>query len=1018
MGVAALLLLSIFVGAALGAPGPYGLNWRRLLRAPLTSSPTVVGDSVYVGAPDGNLYCLHAKEGSIIWSFQTNGEIRANPLIVDSQLFIGSTDTYAYALDRRTGALRWRFKVQGPIQSSAVAHAEHILFGSDDGRLYALHRDTGALRWKVKTRGSLLTPPAVEADRLYLPSYDGILRAYAADDGLLLWTFDTEAHIWGTPLLFNDRLYIGDDRGRLYVLDPSDGRLLYTRRFGGAIQTTPVTDSTRVFIASANRWIYALNPRDGHVLWKKDTGSKVKGTVRTTRTGEILVGGIDGRLHIYDAVSGQERGQVETGGSLTALPALHGQTIYLSSGDGYLYAVSPIEDPSFRAEEARAPMESVLLDVWWEERYQNIKIGYRHEQMRTAFHEGKSTLEITSEEVDWENGFRSTRSERIADASYRPIAFEDRRVEGDQILHVRGQVQDDTLSVETTILFGADSTQPSLADTVLRRWIPFTPTVILPELLERSIAETEGLKVGETYTRDLLDYSSLRPIQATLSVIGYDSLFLETSIHPPSEIPNPKSRTPAYVVQIEQEGSWIPQREWVDEEGNVLRVEIPDIRYTSTQVPKSQALAWSLPRIETALLLDVDLLRPDRITALYIEAKRAEEVQGRVDLHRLFPTDARQKRIFSDAQHIRLSIRQTTFDPAQARPRPIPEEHGTSYLRPTVYLQSGDTAIVHLTHRIVRDEDNTWNATKRLLEWTYNNMTALDTHVKFKSALEVLRTMEGTCSEYTNLFIALCRAAGIPARATVGLYPTKDGSTGGGTPLFLHMWAQVYVGQWIDVDPSYNQMTVDAAHITLAHGEVSVEEIARLNMPLQLALSQLDTIRVIHFDLDGEHHLTEADRLLSRAAHAERTYRDADALSLLQEATRLPPNSKTDDAVLKIGQMLARQADLEGAQKYFQKVVDKYPTSNAAEDALFQLAKIHQDQGRLDRALPQFQRLLRDFPDGNLADDTLYRIGEIYEGLGNAGAAQAIYRTLIERYPNSVWLTAAQRGIEQCEQKQ
>ena len=1026
VGIIGLLLLPLCVRAALGDLGHYGLRWRRLLRAPLTSSPVVVGDSVYVGAPDGSLYCLSAKDGTTLWRFQTNGEVRADPLIVDDWIFIGSMDRYAYALDRRTGALRWKFKAQGAIQCSAVAYAKNILFGSGDGRLYAFQMETGTLRWKVKTRGSLLAPPIVNADRLYLPSYDGVLRAYAVNDGLLLWTFDTEAHIWGTPLLLKHRLFIGDGRGHLYALAASNGKLLYKLRLGGSIQASPVTDSTHVFIASTNHWIYALDPQDGHILWKRDTGSEVKGTIRTTPTGEVLVGGADGRLHIYDALSGEERGQIETGGALTSLPVRHGQDLYLSSGDGYLYAIT-IGDPASLVEGEPSP-EGLLHDTWWEERYQGIKIGYRHEQIRTVFHEGETALEITGKEVDWENGFRRLLSKRIADTSYRLIAFEDRQIEGDQIVCTRGQVQNDTLSIETTMLFGAHSTHPSPARTILRRQVHLPSAVILPELLERAIAETEGFKVRETYTRDLFDYSTFRLVPTTLSVLRCDSLRLQNPMSPifqraeheeqgeatgysKFEIRNSKSWIPVYIVQIEQEGPWfLPQREWVDKEGNVLRVEIPDIRYTTTRVPKSQALSWHLPRIETMVLLDVDLPQPDRITALQIEANRAKDFDGHADLHRLFSIDARQKLITSDPGHIRLSIHQAPFDPARALPRPIFRKE-TLYLRPTVYLQSGDTAIVHLAHRIVRNEDNAWNAARRLLEWTYNNMTTMDTNVKFKSALEVLHTMEGTCSEYANLFITLCRAAGIPARASVGLYPTKD------QRLILHMWAQVYVGRWIDVDPSYNQMTVDAAHIALGHGDVSVEAMGNLNMPLQLALSQLDTIHVIRFDFNGEQHLTEADRLLNQAAYAERTYRDAEALSLLQEAARLPFNSKTDDAVLNIGQMLARKGDLDSAQVYFQKVVDEYPSSNAAEDALFQLAKIYQDQGRLDRALPQFQRLLRGFPDGNLADDALYRIGEIYEKLGNYGAAQGVYRSLIEQYPSSVWLTAAQRGMEECEQK-
>ena len=75
-------------------------------------------------------------------------------------------------------------------------------------------------------------------------------------------------------------------------------------------------------------------------------------------------------------------------------------------------------------------------------------------------------------------------------------------------------------------------------------------------------------------------------------------------------------------------------------------------------------------------------------------------------------------------------------------------------------------------------------------------MIPRDTNVRLKSTLEVLQDMEGTCSEYAALYMALCRAAGIPARAAVGFLVGPAGELG------LHIWTQVYVGEWIDLDPS------------------------------------------------------------------------------------------------------------------------------------------------------------------------------------------------------------------------
>ena len=93
-------------------------------------------------------------------------------------------------------------------------------------------------------------------------------------------------------------------------------------------------------------------------------------------------------------------------------------------------------------------------------------------------------------------------------------------------------------------------------------------------------------------------------------------------------------------------------------------------------------------------------------------------------------------------------------------------------------------------------------------------MVPAETDVRFKSSSEVLADMEGTCSEYTALYMALCRAAGVPVRAAVGFV------AGAERALTLHIWAQVWVGRWLDVDPSWDQMEVDAAHIACAAGRL------------------------------------------------------------------------------------------------------------------------------------------------------------------------------------------------------
>ncbi len=44
--------------------------------------------------------------------------------------------------------------------------------------------------------------------------------------------------------------------------------------------------------------------------------------------------------------------------------------------------------------------------------------------------------------------------------------------------------------------------------------------------------------------------------------------------------------------------------------------------------------------------------------------------------------------------------------------------------------------------------------------------------------------------------------------------------SGGEPGFYFHQWAKVWVGKWIDVDPTFDQPLADVTHIKLAEGDL------------------------------------------------------------------------------------------------------------------------------------------------------------------------------------------------------
>jgi transglutaminase-like putative cysteine protease len=91
------------------------------------------------------------------------------------------------------------------------------------------------------------------------------------------------------------------------------------------------------------------------------------------------------------------------------------------------------------------------------------------------------------------------------------------------------------------------------------------------------------------------------------------------------------------------------------------------------------------------------------------------------------------------------------------------------------------------------------------------------------SAARVLQERKGDCNEATTLFVALARSAGLPARTVSGLLYVNG-------RFYYHAWAEVYLSDWVPVDPTFDQLPADASRIPFAVGGLArqVELVPRI----------------------------------------------------------------------------------------------------------------------------------------------------------------------------------------------
>jgi len=120
-----------------------------------------------------------------------------------------------------------------------------------------------------------------------------------------------------------------------------------------------------------------------------------------------------------------------------------------------------------------------------------------------------------------------------------------------------------------------------------------------------------------------------------------------------------------------------------------------------------------------------------------------------------------------------------------------------TYTQPEDYIESDDPLIVKTAESIAGNETNPQIIALRIANFVMENLT-YEVQPEERGAKWALINGRGDCSEYSYLFVALCRACGIPARVQAGFvfHKINEELTDG------HMWAEYYLENygWVPVD--------------------------------------------------------------------------------------------------------------------------------------------------------------------------------------------------------------------------
>jgi tetratricopeptide (TPR) repeat protein len=156
------------------------------------------------------------------------------------------------------------------------------------------------------------------------------------------------------------------------------------------------------------------------------------------------------------------------------------------------------------------------------------------------------------------------------------------------------------------------------------------------------------------------------------------------------------------------------------------------------------------------------------------------------------------------AKEMLLTVAARRSGPEKAIELPVKDAEFAQFLKATTEFAADNEEVKNKAKEIVGADRDAWNVARKLAEWTFKNLEWK--HVTNADAAQTLATREADCSEFSALFVAMARSRGLPARMVSGL--AYSGNSFGG-----HAWVEVWVGKWIELDPTWGTDFVDATHV-------------------------------------------------------------------------------------------------------------------------------------------------------------------------------------------------------------
>ncbi|MBP6352488.1 MAG: outer membrane protein assembly factor BamB [Acinetobacter sp.] len=304
---------------------------------------------VFAINPDGQVFAYQGKKQ--VWKSKLNKqELTAGVEAGEGIVVVGSRKGQLFALDQASGEQKWTAQLSGAILSPSLIQNGRVVSIANDGTVFAHDTATGQQVWTYKlphVQFSLRGQPApvaldnrtvlIASANAYIYALDIISgvprfqRRVAISDGRS--DIQRLIDINGDPVVAGQYIVTSSFQGQVTVTDIASQRVAWSEDVSSTQR--PEVSEDYVFISTSDGKLNAYKLNTGELVWQNDSLLNRQLSNPVLLGQNLVVGDLDGVLHVLDPASGQLIGRAKTSGEVSSLRVIDNQ-LYVATRKGAL----------------------------------------------------------------------------------------------------------------------------------------------------------------------------------------------------------------------------------------------------------------------------------------------------------------------------------------------------------------------------------------------------------------------------------------------------------------------------------------------------------------------------------------------------------------------------------------------------------------------------------------------------------------------------------------------------------